>query len=163
MFALLLLLGPPDLARLGADDWHTREAEELRCSNFFRALLLPASHPDPEVNFRVKRIRAKQLRWLDPEYVERVTYRDDFRAWVKLYLVTGRTRIHPEDLFHDIHKQNWKSDAIFGVMPNIETRAGVNYNGWLRGDIMEGEYEIWLRFLDYHLHRAPMPREVLDK
>lgn len=154
MLALLLLLagGPPDLNRLGADDWTAREREYQRCDCVLMALLLPPCHENPEVDARVKRLRAKNLRLLDAEFLERVTYRSDYGQWVRVYLATGRTRIGTEDVFNDLCeiKDDARANAVFAAMP-----APPGYGQWY----LRTNYGDFVEYLHYHWRIAPMPRE----
>jgi hypothetical protein len=155
LLLLLAALVDAQVARLGADDYATRERATERLSNPLAALLVPAANDDAEVNHRLRRIRARglrHLRLLDPLHVEGVMYRDDFPRWVALYLVTGRTQLDPADTFADIHRDPAKADAVFRVWP-------AERENFLRGNFIPGEYDRWLEFCDYHRLRAPMPRE----
>lgn len=153
---LLTLAAGPDLSRLGADDWDVREAETTRCDNALSALLLPAWHPDPEVNYRVRTLRARNLRWIDPVYVERLAIRNEFHLWLRLYLAADRSAFEPRSIFDDIHAHPLKATALFRMWP---VRPGTS-ESFLFGSVVEGEYERWLDHCDYHLHRAPAPREA---
>lgn len=146
----------PDLARLGDDDWNIREQEFRRCDHWLLALLLPTSHDDPEVNYRVRQLRTRNLKWLEPVRVERVVLRQDVQAWARLYLITGHSRIAREwDTFTYLHCVE-HALALCGVLEGHPAYAP----GFLVGTIMPGEYERYLEHLDYHLHIAPEPREV---
>jgi hypothetical protein len=151
---LASLAGAPDLNRLGADSFEVREAEERRCACPLLAVQLPARDDDPEIDFRVKRVRRASLRLLSAEYVERAAMRGDFGAWVKACLATGRTSLHPRDLFDAIHADRAKAYAVFAVLPPHDGNTA-----FLCGAVCPGEYERWLDFLEYHWCR-PVPREV---
>ena len=141
---------------LGADDWETREAATARLDHTLAAWFLPAAHHDPEINYRLRGLRAKNLRWADPQYVERVVFRRDFGAWVRLYLTPNRSIIAPEwDTFADIHGDHGKANAVFALWP-----VGGASEMFLRGRIESGEYERYLEFLDYNRGVAPVPREL---
>lgn len=74
MFLLVVLdaLLCPNLHRLGADDFGVREAETERCDCLLLALLLPESHPDAEVNYRIRLLRAK---WRLGGGIDRMAFR----------------------------------------------------------------------------------------
>lgn len=131
---------------LGHPEWTVREAAQKRLSHPLAVLFLPPSSDNPEIAHRLRRLRAEQAKWCDPEYAERVLYRDDFKAWVQAYLVTGKTRIGLEDVFH--HMQRYGKEpvvmAVMGAPPD---------GGWL------WYYDTFRAYLDYHWQRAPMPRE----
>jgi hypothetical protein len=157
---LLLLFASyfaPDLSRLGADDWNTREREEARCDHFLSALMLPVRHGDPEVNYRIRALRARNLRWLRADYLERRVFATDFGQWARLYLFTGRSLIARDfDTFAAIHCDNPKALAVF---ERWSPWSPFNGGGFLTGSIFAGEYETYLNYLDYHLSIAPAPRE----
>lgn len=161
MLPLLLYLAAlthgPHLDRLGHDNWSVREAEHGRLNNFLSALLLPTSHADPEINYRIRAIRTRHLKWIDRRYLERLVYREDFDAWLRVYLVPGVSAIAEEwDTFADIHLDQDKGLSAYRSLPCAPDDDGP----FIIGVIYPGEYERWLARLDYHQGRAPMPREV---
>lgn len=145
---LLLLAGPPDLSRLGADSFDVREAEERRCDGFLRAALLPSSHDDPEVDHRVKRLRQRNLRWLRWEYAERMALRHDFGLWLDLYFLPGRSGVAMVDVYAELRADWQRAEAL-------AARWGVPaYDVW-RCDLADfGD------LCDFHRRVAPMPREA---
>jgi hypothetical protein len=144
-----------DVERLGADDWRIREAAHARLDNLVAALLLPAAAENPEVRHRLQEIRGRRLKWFAPAYVESHICRADFEAWLRLYLVPGRSAIAERwETFEHIHTDYDRASAVFREWPAI----GGN-EGFLRGRIYPGEFEKWLAHIDYHLGRAPAPRE----
>ena len=153
----LFALTPPNLERLGAPDWHVREAEHARCDNLLLSLLLPPGHACPEIDARCRDLRTRNLRSLCPVYRERCLLLGDFAAWVREYLQPGRSRLAREwDTFVLIHTDARRADLVFAALP-------VPANGsqaWLRGHFVSGEYERYLEHLDYHGRVAPMPNEV---
>jgi hypothetical protein len=161
MSALLFLLGfgpGPDLARLGADDWRSREAEHARCDNFLFALLLPDRHQDPEINHRLRSIKAKNLKWLDARYIERAVHSRDFSAWVRLYVLEGDSVAYsPAEVFFELHCDDQKADAYFALAdPDLPPHLQC----WLRGSIAHGEFEQFeAHRRAYRESRAPAPRE----
>lgn len=155
----LLTLPAGAVPLLGHDEYAVREQASELLGNPLWCVLLPRQHADAEIDHRIKRLRARCLRELDPEYRERVTYRDDFPGWVRLYLATGRSLIAPVDVFSDVHADWNKAMAVFAALP---VQPG-EYQSFLIGSIVDGEYERWLEFLDYHHARAPLPREVLQQ
>lgn len=141
----------PDLARLGHDQFAVREAETARCSNIVSALLLPAAHPDPEVDYRVRLVRRQQLRWLSPEYVERVTYREDYGKWLDLFFCPGRNRICDADVWADL---DWtKRSAILD-------RWGWQQDWWDGCPLWQLTLAQFREWCDYNRRVAPPPREV---
>jgi hypothetical protein len=155
LLCLLFTWFAPDLSRLGADDWATREAETARLSNPLSALWLPWRHYDPEIEFRAWEIKRKQLRNLSHEYRERVTYRDDYEAWFRDYFEPGRSRIAEADVW---------ADLIANTFP--ESRRQV-----FRGRWGEPPLTVWVawfgfpgtladfrEYCDYHRGVSPEPR-----
>jgi hypothetical protein len=146
---LLMLAGPPDLARLGDDDFATREAEEQRCDCLLRALLLPASHADAETDFRVKRVRRRRLKWLRPEYVERCVQRADYRAWLAGWFVPGRSALPLEEVFDGLQREgDWR------------VALGERWGYWHGGAWALDDLPTFRDYCDYHRMIAPLPREV---
>ena len=164
--ALLFLLGlapGPDLARLGADDWRVREAESARCDNLPFALLLPARPGEnPEVNARVRAIRAKQLGRIDARAIERRVHAADYSTWLRLYVLDGESRAYtPAEVFHELHGDDRLADLFFALAP---ADADDHYQLWLRGPVQAGEYERFLLVVaaykrgELYRYPAPMPR-----
>lgn len=161
MIALaLLLLGlwaDAQVALLGSDDWHTREAAQRRLDHPLAALALPARSADPEVDRRLGELRRRNLRYLDPTRLERHVLRADPRAWVGLYLVPGRSAVAGEhEAFARLHADDPAARALFAAWPAAPGEG----ESFLLGGVLPGEYERYLAHLDYHRRVAPMPREV---
>lgn len=150
MFWLLFALGgPPDLAKLGHDSWAVRERETDRCSNMLMALMLPPRHDDPEIDFRVKRIRTRCLRLIDPECVERAVHRADYAAWLKLYWCPNHSRFAEVDVFVELYEgwqQKMALDRLWDRVPPDRS--------WPFSDF--DNFREWCR---YNWRVAPMPRE----
>lgn len=142
------------VAQLGDDSFAAREAATARLDSVFMALFLPTCSEDPEINHRLRELSRRRGKWLDAVYVERRVYRSDWGGWLAWYLVSGRSRIAEErDTFEDIHRDVAKVRMVFRAWPPIyDTR-------FLLGSIIDGEYEQWLDYLDYHQGRAPAPAE----
>lgn len=156
---ILTLTAGPDVGRLGADDWHTRERETARVDNVLLALLLPKTSEDPEVDYRIRLLRTRNLKWLDAVYVERQILRADFAVWLDSYLFAGRSGIAGEwDTFALIHTDAGKAMVVFRGWPPMPGQP----RSFLFGVICPGEYERYRAYLDYHLMRAPPPRGVGD-
>lgn len=153
--AALLLSYAPDLNRLGSDDFATREAEHRRLDNPLSALMLPRHHEDPEVDFRIKRIRAKNLKQFDPFYIERKLYREDFVGWVRGYLVTGRTMQSDDELFAEWFGNTERVNELAAVLPDT---TGRNFS-FLRAPLSAFDFVHFVEYLDaYRDHIAPAPR-----
>jgi hypothetical protein len=90
---LLAVLIAADVPRLGADDWNEREAAHQRLSNPLSALFLPARDDDPEIDRRLKQLRAQNLRWCNPVWIERQTLAADPAEWAARYFVPDCSRI----------------------------------------------------------------------
>lgn len=154
MLPLILLAAlTPDSSRLGVDDWREREAATARYSNPLSALMLPDTHEDAEVSHRIKGIKARTLRDLDPRYIEAKMHRDDFTVWLQRYVIDGDSLAYTlAEVFHELHTDNGKADEFFRLAPII----GYDNGTWLRGGFVEGEYQKWReRVLLYRtLHAA---------
>lgn len=152
----LLSFFAPRLDRLGADDWETRERETERCDCFALAVVLPVRHDDPEVDHRVRRLRARNLRWLSGRYVERIVLRESVREWARLYVAPNRSALARErDTFVWLHSSWPRAADLFRELPHPDRKTG-----FLSGTIVPGEYEEYLDYLDYHQFSAPHPRVV---
>ncbi len=156
MIALLALLIGADPKALGHDSYAVREAAHARLDYPLAALLLPASSPDAEINYRLRDLRARNLKWLRRGHAERVLIRRDPKAWVELALHRGRSVIAREwDTFELLHADYELATAVFARWPPQPGES----RGFLWGSIYPGEFERWLAYLDYHAGVAPVPRE----
>ena len=152
--SLLLLLGAPDASRLASPDYETREREEARCDSLLMALLLPRSHPDPEADARIRRLRQRNLRWVEGEYLERLAFRHDWKQWLDRWFLPNRSRIALRDVYDEI-------DANCGRCRELLGRWGIptyHVDFQLRYAVDFWEFAGWCEF---HRNIAPMPREVL--
>ena len=144
-----LFVGTPDIKRLGADDWTTRERETRRCDCFWRALFLPTHHDDPEIDRRVQLLRTRNLRWLDGEYIERRIYRQSFEGWAKRYLVHGPSRLaRAAEMCDEVWGDDLKTNAMLRLL---------TIPPWWEA-IAVHDYAQWNELLDYNWQIAPMPR-----
>lgn len=149
VWLVALFVGTPDLKRLGADDWTTRERETQRCDCFLRALFLPTHHPNPEVDARVQRLRTRNLRWLDGEWIERRIYRHSFEGWAKQFLVHGPSRLARTE---DVREGVWANDLKMGTVIRLMRFPP----SW---DVIQlNNAAVWNELLDYNWQIAPMPR-----
>lgn len=153
MFALFLTLFVPNVALLGADEWGVREAETLRCDNPISALLLPARHEDPEIDCRIRQLRRKWI--LRPELD---LMRASWERWVDEYFVTERTRLEPEHVFGLCFGNKDRYRALLARFP---IHCGIDPCGssFFWTPALDTDYPRFLRWLDYHFYRAPMPHE----
>ena len=144
-----LFVGTPDIKRLGADDWTTRERETQRCDCFWRALFLPTHDANPEIDRRVQLLRTGNLRWLDAEYIERRIYRHSFEGWAKRYLVHGPSRLaRAMDVVNGIWNDDLKTNAVLRLLKIPPS--------WDVIDFCDPAQ--WNELLDYNWQIAPMPR-----
>lgn len=143
----------PDVGRLGADDWRTREAETRRCDNPISASLLPPRSANPEIDARIRYLKGRVPREPTQEEIERRVMRGDFNRWLAQYLVLNRSALPDAEVFVFLHAGH--ADAVFALWP---LREGGN-GGWLRGAIFPGEYDQWVEHRDFYQCRAPSPRE----
>lgn len=152
---LALFIGPPpDLSRLGADSFDVREAETDRSDCFLLALQLPASHPDPEVDFRVKRLRGKWLPKVDPRYWERALHASDYGAWLDWYFLPNRSQYTLQEVYDEAASDNQRlRDLLTKLNVPFEQEAAFILNLAL-------SFEDFRDICDYERHVAPLPREV---
>lgn len=152
----LLSFAAPDLGRLGADDWHTRERESERCDCFLMALRLPACHADPEIDYRVKKLRSRNLRYLNSLYVESVLFREGFEQWVRWYLMQpGRTKLELIEVLDAIQRDPQKRETLLSVLP---VQPGEN-SSFLNPPFAPTDLPRFEAYLSYHWYPAPMPRQ----
>lgn len=153
---LLAALIAADVPRLGADDWHEREAAHQRLNNPLSALFLPVRDSDLEIDRRLKELRAHNLRWCNPLWIERRTLADDPAEWARRYFLTGYSRLPTDDVFLILHSDNPRVTKLFQYM-----KPPCGYEGFLRPPRVTHDYFGWCRYVDYWRARmAPMPREV---
>lgn len=161
LLLLVFVLRIPDVDRLGAEDWRLREREERRCDNPLSALLLPPSHPNPEIDFRAKQLRQRNLTYFDPRAGERRIHAHDYEAWLYRHVVHGESlNYSPEEVFEELHSDFGRA-ALYMQLTGPEPNGYCHHDGvpaWLRAGVMPGEYEQFLRHRDYHRCRAPLPR-----
>lgn len=150
---LLSLFGPPDVPRLGHPEWREREAEFRRCDNPFAAILLPRSHPDAEVNARLRELWVRNVAWREAWVLEQLAYRDDFPRWVAEFFAPNRSRLGPREVFDDLHGRYERVRELLKAMPAPE---------YMRGRCLQWDWDGWNEYLDYHRKWkfAPMPHEV---
>lgn len=159
MFSIALLFAAwvdAQIPDLGHDEWRVREAATRRLDNPLAALFVPPAAEDPEVNYRLRQIRGRNLKWLSPVYVERRVFRAAPDEWLRRYLFAGRSAIAGEwGTFEAIHANFDLAKALFREWPVVRGES----EGFLLGAIYPGEYERWLAHLDYHHGRIPAPHE----
>lgn len=155
--ALFLALFAPDLSRLGADDYHTREAASRRLDNPVSIALLPDRTGDPEADARIAALKRKH-RPLTQRKIELRVLDDDFPRWVAQYLVLNRSAFAREPDFYatEILNRPEHYRAIFAALPR--TAEQERWNFW-SGPLTPRDFPAWLDFLDYHQAVAPPPRE----
>jgi hypothetical protein len=154
------VVGPPDLSRLGADDFRVREAEGRRCESLWMALLLPARHDDPEIDFRVKEIRRRQFARLDAANWERRLHAEDFREWLRVCVVEGDSRAYSRmEVFLELRGSAEKARCLMDLTGPGRGPGSFEGSlpGWLVGTILPGEFDCFCDHLDYHKLRAPLP------
>ncbi len=157
MLALLLSLFAPDVAKLGADEYATREAESQRCDNAISVLLLPDLTSSPEANDRIARLKRKH-RPLSQVQIEVRTLDNDFPRWVEQYLLLNRSGIaHRFDFFEtEILNRPDHYVPLFAMLPRPR---GQTWNFW-QGMLVPRDFPAYRDYLDYHQGIAPDPREV---
>ena len=140
----------PDVDRLGADDWATREAATARLSAPALRWLVPApdSSPNPEVRERLRVIRSG-FRWWDPESLECRAFHRNFPAWVELYLKENRTRLTPAELFARLFNQPARLKVLFTIMPTANGNES-----FLNLPPTPGDYPRFLAYLGGHWRRG---------
>lgn len=149
LFFLFLAVFTPNIDRLGDDSYAVREWETERCGNPVSAALLPASHADPEVNYRIRTIRGRQLRSMSPEFIERTLQKTDFGEWLDRYFCPGVNLICDEDCYYVIWEQ-YEYRALLR-----ERWADGFYDAFYHCPDLAGFRE----YCDFHRQRAPMPRD----
>lgn len=157
MFLVVLFAGwvNDQVLELGHDEWRIRERATQLLDNPLAALFVPSASEDAEVNYRLRMIRTRNLKWFSPVWVERCVLRASAEEWMRLYLFAGRSAIAERyETFERIHTYE-VARPLFNAWPVM---PGEN-EGFLYGSIYPGEYERWLAHLDYHRRRAPLPRE----
>jgi hypothetical protein len=137
---------------LGADSFDVREAATERLDNPLCALFLPHSSEDPEVNYRLHLLRRRNLKWLSPEYCERVLYRHDFAWWLDAYFCPGKNRVCDADAYADLERDLARRCAL-------DERWSMPKDPWIPIPELPREYE-FAAWCDFHRCRAPAPREV---
>jgi hypothetical protein len=156
--ALILSLFAPDVGRLGADDYRTREAETRPLDNPVSVALLPTATADPEANARIAYLKRRHYRPTEREIQLRIELdvrEADLRRWVEQYVALGRTGLSDSEVFVYLHSDPGRAVVFFSVWP---LRKGDSCN-WLCGGIWPGEYDQWRDHCDYHRGIAPPPRE----
>ena len=96
--------------QLGHDRWEAREAAQARLDSFLPALFLPFRSDDPEIDYRVKALRARNLKWFDPAYHERALHCRDFRRWLALCVLEGDSvAFKLDEVFLELHGSHAKA------------------------------------------------------
>lgn len=157
MLALLLSFFAPDVSRLGADDYQTREAETRRLDNPLSVLLLPDRTDSPEANDRIAALKRKH-RPPTPLQIELRTLDEDFPRWLAQYLELNRSAVARDFDFYatEILNRPEHYGPMFRALPRP---PGQDYNFWF-GALLPRDFPAWLDYLDYHQGVAPAPREV---
>lgn len=139
----------PDHAKLGSDDYQTREYWSQRYENWFSALLLPkVESDDPEVRLRVARIRA-HTRWLDTVYWERVIRHHDWELWLRMYVVHGESRTETlRETYEDLRRDSSRAKSYM-----LATTRRDLLPPFLRGRVFPHEFDDWLRHRMIYRHK----------
>jgi hypothetical protein len=70
-------------------------------------------------------MRRKNLRSLNPYFVECVTYREDYGLWLDRYFCPGRNLICDEDAYHDLAGDVGQGDGSRGAVADPATERRV--------------------------------------
>lgn len=136
---------------LGHDEYAVREAAHRRLDNPLAALFLPATSDDAEIDYRLRRLRAQNLKWFDPRRPERILHATDYRAWMQRYVIDGDPRAYTlAEVFGEMRADRNKV-AVYMELTGCGTQP------WLTGPIFPHEFD---QFLAHRagLRAAPMPR-----
>lgn len=131
LILILLSFLAPDPKNLGVDSWEAREAWSARYSNPICSALLPASHEDPEIDFRLKAIHRTHS-------VEPLVKRQSYSLWIRLYVLDGDSGVQGRDaVFYELHTDGQRATAFFAIAPVSMAWE----QSWLRSHVLLGEFE----------------------
>jgi len=149
MVALMIAILCPSPDNLACDRWDIREAWTAIYSNEVSARLLPARSSNPEIDYRLRQIRTVALGRYCERQIERVTRRDHVERWLWLYVIERDTVAYTlEEVYFDLHTNIELARLYLDAWP-----SHTDNTGWLFGQFLPEEYEIWRNHVRYHRHR----------